>query len=110
MMILGPQPDYEGSHGGPLAAAPTLRERRHRSLACLRIGDELGDGFGREQRVDFPHAGGARQARDGGDVPDEIEAEVFIDRCVDRVEGAVIRSVWPSAGARPGPISTYPLS
>src|SRR5215471_15530991 len=24
----------------------------------------------------------------GGDVPDEIEAEVFIERCVDRVEGA----------------------
>src|SRR5262249_35162608 len=41
-----------------------------------------------ERRADFHDAGGAREARDGGDVPDEIEAEVFVERCVDRVEGA----------------------
>jgi hypothetical protein len=66
---------------GPVAA------RRHIDLARigLGIGDELGDRFGRNRRIDLHHVGHAVDARDRRDVADEIVIELFVKRRVDDV-------------------------
>src|SRR3984893_8111104 len=49
------------------------------------IGDELGNGLGRNGWVDQHHIGRAKQSRDWRDVANEIEIKLFVERRVDRV-------------------------
>jgi hypothetical protein len=51
------------------------------------IGDELGNGLGRNGWVDQHHIGRAKQSRDWRDVANEIEIKLFVERRVDRVPG-----------------------
>ena len=79
--------------------------RRHVDLARigLGIGDELGNGLGRNRWIDHHDIGHADDACDRRDVADEIEIELVVERRVDRVRrtaqaGACSR---PEAHARP---------
>ncbi len=66
---------------GPVAG------RRHVDLAWigLGVGDELGDRLGRNRWIDHHDVGHAHDARDRRDVGNEIEIELVVERCVDRV-------------------------
>ena len=61
--------------------------RRHVDLARigLGVGDELGNGLGRNRWIDHHDNGNAADARDRRDVADEIEIELVVERRVDRV-------------------------
>ena len=51
---------------------------------CLGIGDEFGNGLGRNRRIDRHDEGLAHDACDRRDVADEIEIELLVERRVDR--------------------------
>jgi hypothetical protein len=51
----------------------------------LFIGNELRDRRGRDQRIHDHDIGNANEARNWRDITNEIEVEVVVDRCVDRV-------------------------
>ena len=51
----------------------------------LGIGDELGDGFGRNRGINHHHFGHTHDTRDRRDVADKIVFEVVVERRVDRV-------------------------
>src|SRR5262245_9781543 len=51
----------------------------------LRIADELGHGLWRERRIDLQDEGVADDARDRGDVADQIEIELLVECSVDGV-------------------------
>src|SRR5262245_38949286 len=61
--------------------------RGHADLSWvrLRIGDELGNAFGRHRWSDHHHAWFTANARDWCDVAEEIEIELFIEGRVNRV-------------------------
>jgi hypothetical protein len=71
-------------------AGGTDAGRRHVDLAGigLRIGDEVGNGLGRNRWVHHHDAGLAANARDRRDVMDEIETEPVVERRVDHVRRA----------------------
>ena len=52
------------------------------------MGDELGKGFGRNRQIDDHDFGRAQDACDWRHVADEIEAELVVERCVDRARHA----------------------
>ena len=64
--------------------------RRHVDLARigLGIGDEFGDRLGRKRRIHHHHIGIAADAGDRRDVAEEIEVQLFVERCIDRVGDA----------------------
>ena len=66
---------------GPVAG------RRHVDLARigLGVGDELGNGLGRNRWIHHHDIGRADDAGDRRDVADEIEIELVVERRVDRV-------------------------
>src|SRR6266446_7090522 len=68
-------------------ARGTDAARRHADLARigLGIGDELGDRLGWNRWIDHHDLGKADDARDGRDVADKIEIELFVERRIDRV-------------------------
>src|SRR5256884_3631121 len=68
-------------------ARGTDAARRHADLARigLGIGDELGDRFGWNRWMDYHDLGKADDARDGRDVADKIEIELFVEGRIDRV-------------------------
>ena len=70
-----------------MASTPNAA-RRHIDLAriCLRIGDELWNSFGRHRRMHHHDVGVAADGCDRGDVAEEIEVELIVERRVDRVE------------------------
>ena len=49
------------------------------------VGNEFWDRFGWNTWIDFHHIGRAHDAGDGRNVPDEIEIEVVVKRCADRI-------------------------
>ena len=49
------------------------------------VGNEFWDRFGRNTWIDFHHIGRAHDAGDGRNVADEIEIELVVNRCADRV-------------------------
>jgi len=51
----------------------------------LGVGDELGDCPRRNRGVDLHDEGDADDGSDGRDIVDEIEAEIFIKRRIDRI-------------------------
>ena len=51
----------------------------------LGVSDELGNCLGGKRRIDHNDEGTADNAGDGCNVPDEIEIEVPVERCVDGV-------------------------
>ena len=51
----------------------------------LGIGDEFGNGFGRDCWLDDHYKGEPANARDRRDVADEIETEIFVKRLIDCV-------------------------
>ncbi len=61
--------------------------RRHVDLARigLGVGDELGNGLGRNRWMYLHDVGRADDARDRRDVADEIEIELVVERRVDRI-------------------------
>ena len=61
--------------------------RSHVDLARvgLRIGDEFGDGRCGERDIHVHHQGRADDARNRGDIADEIVIELLVERCIDRV-------------------------
>ncbi len=61
--------------------------RRHRDLARigLRIGDEFGNGFCRNRRIDLHHERHVHEVCDRRDVAEEIETEILVERGVDRI-------------------------
>jgi hypothetical protein len=61
--------------------------RGHVDLAWIgfRVGDELGKRFDRKRWIDDHNIGRAHDAGNGRDVVDEIEIELAVQRCVDRV-------------------------
>src|SRR5262245_64098062 len=65
----------------------TDARRRHVDLAGigLGIGDEVGNGLGRNRWVHHHGAGLAANARDRRDVVDETETELVVERRVDRM-------------------------
>ena len=67
--------------------------RRHVDLARigLGIGDELGNGLGRNRWIHHHDIGHADDARDRRDVADEIEIELVVERRVDRVGSALTK-------------------
>ena len=71
---------------GHMRRAP-VAGRRHVDLARvgLGVGDELGNGLGRNRRIHLHDVGHAHDARDRRDVADEIEIELVVERRVDRV-------------------------
>src|SRR5262249_6652923 len=52
---------------------------------ALGVGDELGDGPRGNRGVDLHDEGDADDGSDGRDIVDEIEAEIFIKRRIDRI-------------------------
>ena len=63
--------------------------RAHVDLARigLGVGDEFGKRLCRYRGIDRDNIGAAANAGDRRDIFDEIEVEVFVERCVDRVRG-----------------------
>ena len=49
------------------------------------IGDEIGNGFRRNRRIDIQHQWNGGDARHRHGVADEIEIEMLIERGIDRV-------------------------
>src|SRR5262245_37759817 len=68
-------------------ARGTDAARRHGELARIGLGidDELGDRIGWNRWIDHHDLGKADNARDGRDVADKIEIELFVERRIDRV-------------------------
>jgi hypothetical protein len=64
--------------------------RAHVDLAGtgFGIGNELGNRLRRDRRMHLHDERHADDAGNGGDVADEIEIELLVKRCVDRVGGA----------------------
>ena len=62
--------------------------RPHVDLAGIGfgIGNEFRNGFGRERRVHDHHARPAGYACHRRDVVDEIEVEIVVERCIDRID------------------------
>ena len=60
---------------------------RHVDLAgiCFGVGDELGNGLGRNRRIHLHDIGHAHDAGDRRNVANEIEIELVVERRVDRV-------------------------
>src|SRR5215831_19809674 len=50
----------------------------------LCVGDQLGNRCDRNRRMDHHHVGKTDYAGDRGDIAQEVEAELFIERGVDR--------------------------
>ena len=64
--------------------------RSHVDLAGVSfgIGDELGNCLHRDRWMNLHDERHADDAGNGGDVADEIEIELLVKRCIDRVGGA----------------------
>src|SRR6266581_1636877 len=79
----GRQPEQLTSHMARRAVAG----RREVDLAGISFGvsDELRDCPGGDRRMHLHYEGTADKASDSGDIANEIEIEVFVERCVDGI-------------------------
>ena len=51
----------------------------------LGVSDQFGNGLDRDRWIDLEHVGNAEEACNGGEVANEIEIEITVERRVDRV-------------------------
>ena len=79
-----------------LRAADAARGHIDLARIGLGVGDEFGDGLGREGRVHLHHAERVNDAGDRDDVADEVEIEIVVQRRVPDVRRVISSSVWPS--------------
>src|SRR5262245_33824217 len=64
-----------------------IASRRHIELPwiSLGVGNELGNGSRRNQWMDHHHVWHTEDRRDGRDIADKIEIELFVERRIDSV-------------------------
>ena len=69
-----------------LRAAVACRPHVELARIGFGVGDELGNGLGRNRWIDHHDKGIAHDARDGRDIADKVEVELVVERRVDRIE------------------------